>query len=79
MTKIRGKTGAELDGAQQDFHLLRGGFHEFEWVVYDEVHSLDGAEGAALQRLIRMVSYREWGPCPSLQSHNGLVVHVVLS
>lgn len=56
LTKIRGKIGKELDGGvQQDFHLLRGGFHEFEWVVYDEVHSLDGAEGAALQRLIRMV------------------------
>eukprot|EP01032_Pedospumella_encystans_P001507 gene1507-1744_t len=36
--------------------LLPGGFDHFDWAIYDEVHSLDGAEGAALQRLIRSMN-----------------------
>ncbi len=36
--------------------MLPGGFDHFDWVIYDEVHSLDGPEGAALQRLIRSMT-----------------------
>lgn len=32
---------------------LPGGFENYDWVIYDEVHALDGEEGAALQRIIR--------------------------
>ena len=32
---------------------LPGGFHHYRWVVYDEIHALNGKEGDALQRLIR--------------------------
>ena len=33
-----------------------GGFDHYGWVVYDEIHSLDGEEGEALQRLIRLMN-----------------------
>ena len=36
--------------------ILPGGFDHFDWVVYDEVHALDGDEGDALQRLIRSIN-----------------------
>ena len=29
--------------------LLPGGYEHFDWAIYDEVHSLDGEEGDALQ------------------------------
>lgn len=54
LSKPRGREGAEMLG-QQDFSTFRGGFHEFEYVIYDEVHTLDGEEGAALQRIIKAV------------------------
>ncbi|KAM3577692.1 hypothetical protein VYU27_000565 [Nannochloropsis oceanica] len=54
LSKPRGREGAEMLG-QQDFSIFRGGFHEFEYVIYDEVHTLDGDEGAALQRIIKGV------------------------
>ena len=37
-------------------NLLPGGFDHFDWAIYDEVHSIDGAEGAALQRIIRSMN-----------------------
>lgn len=36
--------------------LLPGGFEHFDWAIYDEVHSLDGEEGDALQRIIRSMT-----------------------
>ena len=54
LSKPRGREGAEMLG-QQDFSTFRGGLHEFEYVIYDEVHTLDGEEGAALQRIIKGV------------------------
>lgn len=54
LSKPRGREGAEMLG-QQDFSTFRGGLHEFEYVIYDEVHTLDGDEGAALQRIIKGV------------------------
>ena len=35
---------------------LPGGYDHFNWVIFDEVHSLDGEDGDALQRLIRAMS-----------------------
>jgi hypothetical protein len=52
LTKARGRVGREALG-QQDFTTFRGTFDEFSYAVYDEVHTLDDDEGAALQRLIR--------------------------
>ena len=54
LTKPRGRYGAEAEG-KQDYTCLRAGFHDFHYVVYDEVHSLDGEEGAALERIIKSV------------------------
>jgi hypothetical protein len=35
---------------------LPGGYDHFNWVIFDEVHALDGEDGDALQRLIRAMS-----------------------
>ena len=58
LSKVRGLVGAELLG-KSDYSVLDGGF-DFSYAVYDEVHSLDGDEGDALQRLMTGVS------CPFL-------------
>merc|ERR1712185_142264 len=58
LSKVRGLVGAELLG-KSDYSVLDGGF-DFSYAVYDEVHSLDGDEGDALQRLMQCVS------CPFL-------------
>ena len=60
MTKVH-KTVREYHN-MHDGSALTPGFTRFKWAVYDEVHSLNAetADGAALQRLIRMVN------CPSL-------------
>lgn len=56
LTKIRGNT-ASLEGHfDMDKSKLVGGFDHYGWVVYDEIHSLDGEEGEALQRLIRLMN-----------------------
>lgn len=55
LTKSRGLCGQEVYGKTVQI-TLPGGFDHFDWVIYDEVHSLDGEEGAALQRLIRSMS-----------------------
>ena len=35
---------------------LPGGYDHFNWVIFDEVHAIDGEDGDALQRLIRAMS-----------------------
>lgn len=35
---------------------LPGGYDHFNWVIFDEVHAIDGEDGDALQRLIRSMS-----------------------
>jgi len=55
LTKSRGLCGQEVYGRTTQI-TLPGGFDHFDWAIYDEVHSLDGEEGAALQRLIRSMS-----------------------
>lgn len=55
LTKSRGLCAQEVYGRTSQINLP-GGFDHFDWVIYDEVHSLDGTEGAALQRLIRSMN-----------------------
>lgn len=59
LVKVRGLVGGEISN-RWDYAQLEGGFADFEYAVFDEVHALDGEEGAALQRLIRCVT------CPML-------------
>ncbi|CAN0014114.1 unnamed protein product [Ectocarpus sp. 6 AP-2014] len=54
LTKLRGAVGDEVVG-KLDYTQMKGGF-DFDYAVYDEVHSLDSEEGDALQRLIRAVN-----------------------
>ncbi|CAM9938300.1 unnamed protein product [Pylaiella littoralis] len=54
LTKLRGPVGDEVVG-KLDYTQMKGGF-DFDYAVYDEVHSLDSDEGDALQRLIRAVN-----------------------
>jgi len=56
LTKCRGRVGAEDYYKKTRRDSIPGGFDHFDWVVYDEVHSLDGEEGQALQRLIRAMN-----------------------
>jgi len=59
LVKIRGLIGGEVE-KRWDYAQLEGGFADFDYAVFDEVHALDGEEGAALQRLVRSVT------CPML-------------
>lgn len=56
LTKSRGLTGQFETKNKAAGDIIPGGFDHFDWVIYDEVHALDGAEGAALQRIIRAMS-----------------------
>lgn len=55
LTKIRGQTSILERNHLVDRAQVVGGFHHYGWVVYDEIHVLDGEEGEALQRLIRLM------------------------
>ena len=56
LTKARGLVGFQETYREAARSSLPGGFDHFDWVIYDEVHALDGNEGAALQRLIRSMT-----------------------
>eukprot|EP01031_Cornospumella_fuschlensis_P034959 gene34959-42335_t len=56
LTKPRGLTGRLETRNKGAGDLLPGGFDHFDWVIYDEVHALDGKEGAALQRIMRCMN-----------------------
>jgi hypothetical protein len=56
LTKIRGKYASMESFQRFDRSQLVGGFDHYDWVVYDEIHALDGDEGEALQRLIRLMN-----------------------
>ena len=58
LCKPRGITGVHETQNKAQGNILPGGFDHFDWVIYDEVHSLDGLEGDALQRLIRSMNCR---------------------
>ncbi|KAG5178944.1 P-loop containing nucleoside triphosphate hydrolase protein [Tribonema minus] len=54
LSKLRGPAGDEALN-KVDYAQMQGGF-AFDYAIFDEVHSLDGDEGAALQRLIQGLS-----------------------
>mmetsp|Transcript_88324 Transcript_88324/g.254816 ORF Transcript_88324/g.254816 Transcript_88324/m.254816 type:complete len:1259 (+) Transcript_88324:237-4013(+) len=53
LSKVRGIAGEEMMKGEREFMILDGGFHMFDYLVLDEVHTLNGPEGDALQRLIK--------------------------
>jgi hypothetical protein len=53
LSKVRGIAGDEMTKGEREFMILDGGFHQFDYLVLDEVHTLNGPEGDALQRLIK--------------------------
>lgn len=53
ISKVRGAAGEELIKGEREFMILDGGYHQFDYLVLDEVHTLNGPEGDALQRIIK--------------------------
>jgi len=53
LTKARGAAGQEMTKGEREFMILDGGYGQFDYLVLDEVHTLNGPEGDALQRIIR--------------------------
>lgn len=53
ISKLRGIAGDEMTKGEREFMILDGGFHQFDYLVLDEVHTLNGPEGDALQRIIK--------------------------
>jgi hypothetical protein len=51
--KLRGIAGEEMMKGEREFMILDGGYSQFKYLVLDEVHTLDGPEGDALQRIIK--------------------------
>jgi len=53
LTKARGVAGQEMTRGEREFMILDGGYDQFDYLVLDEVHTLNGPEGDALQRIIK--------------------------
>merc|ERR1719253_2290870 len=53
LSKARGAAGEEMKKGQREFMILDGGYSQFDYLVLDEVHTLNGPEGDALQRIIK--------------------------
>jgi hypothetical protein len=53
ISKVRGVAGEEMTKGEREFMVLDGGYHQFDYLVLDEVHTLNGPEGDALQRIIK--------------------------
>lgn len=53
LLKARGAAGEEMKKGQREFMILDGGYSQFDYLVLDEVHTLNGPEGDALQRIIQ--------------------------
>jgi hypothetical protein len=53
LTKARGCAGQEMIKGEREFTILDGGYQQFDYLVLDEVHTLNGPEGDALQRIIK--------------------------
>lgn len=67
ISKVRGCAGQEMVRAEKEFMVLDGGFSKFEYLVLDEVHTLNGPEGDALQRIIKACKC----PCLALSATIG--------
>lgn len=59
LTKSRACAGQEMTKGEREFMILDGGYN-FDYLVLDEVHTLNGPEGDALQRIIHATN------CPIL-------------
>jgi superfamily II RNA helicase len=53
LSKVRGIAGDEMAKGEREFMILDGGYRQFDYLVLDEVHTLNGPEGDAIQRLIK--------------------------
>jgi hypothetical protein len=53
LIKARGAAGQEMKKGEREFMILDGGYKQFDYLVLDEVHTLNGPEGDALQRIIK--------------------------
>jgi len=53
ISKVRGAAGDEMTKGEREFMILDGGYHQFDYLVLDEVHTMNGPEGDALQRIIK--------------------------
>jgi len=53
ISKVRGIAGEEMQKGEREFMILDGGYSQFDYLVLDEVHTLNGPEGDALQRIIK--------------------------
>jgi ATP-dependent RNA helicase DDX60 len=53
ISKVRGIAGDEMRTGDREFMILDGGYKQFDYIVLDEVHTLNGPEGDALQRIIK--------------------------
>lgn len=53
ISKVRGCAGDEMTKGEREFMILDGGYKKFDYLVLDEVHTLNGPEGDALQRIIK--------------------------
>ena len=53
ISKVRGIAGEEMAKGEREFMILDGGYSQFDYLVLDEVHTLNGPEGDALQRIIK--------------------------
>jgi hypothetical protein len=60
LSKVRGIAGDEMTKGEREFMILDGGFNMFDYLVLDEVHTLNVPEGDALQRIIKACN------CPML-------------
>lgn len=53
ISKVRGAAGEEMTKGEREFMILDGGYSQFDYLVLDEVHTLNGPEGDSLQRIIK--------------------------
>mmetsp|Transcript_13603 Transcript_13603/g.18673 ORF Transcript_13603/g.18673 Transcript_13603/m.18673 type:complete len:1255 (-) Transcript_13603:141-3905(-) len=67
ITKARGCAGQEMTKGEREFMVLDGGYNQFDYLVLDEVHTLNGPEGDALQRIIKSCNC----PCLALSATIG--------
>lgn len=67
ISKVRGCAGQEMVRAEKEFMVLDGGYSKFDYLVLDEVHTLNGPEGDALQRIIKACQC----PCLALSATIG--------
>jgi len=72
ITKARGCAGQEMVKAEKEFMVLDGGYNKFDYLVLDEVHTLNGPEGDALQRIIKSCNT----PCLALSATIGNAVQL---